>query len=128
MIRKIILVLVVPVTQQVQIIAKSNMMRSTSKSTMMRLVDRLFIFQLQSIAKKARTRRKCVPCQSSKYMRYWCSRFNKALCLNKCFQVYHNKRDITKKFRRQIWIRIAVLISIAFQLQNIKKNNYQKTK
>ena len=64
-----------------------------------RLVVRHFISQLPSKANKARAQRKCVRCTKlgiPRDTRYQCRKRNVGLCLNKCFEIYHKKKDITQ--------------------------------
>ena len=70
-----------------------------SQGNFARLVEGHFISQIPSTKNKARAQRKCVRCTKlgiRRDTRYWYRKCNVGLCLNKCFEIYHTKKDITQ--------------------------------
>jgi len=69
-----------------------------ANANLIRLVERHFIAQVPSTTGKARAQRRCVRCWKRgvrRDTRFWCPKCEVGLCLNKFFEIYHTKRDIT---------------------------------
>ena len=69
-----------------------------SQENFVRLVERQFISQIPSTVSKPKAQRKCVRYTKlgiRRDTRFWSRKCNVALCLNKCFEIYHTMKDIT---------------------------------
>ena len=66
-----------------------------SQENFLRLVERQFISQIPSTVSKPRAYVRYTKLGIRRDTRFWCRKCNVALCLNKCFEIYHTMKDIT---------------------------------